>query len=227
MAVPQNSPARRDSFRRAAGTAHQEALPGEPMAEIPRTRASLLLRLRDPRDADAWREFVDLYAPIVYGYARKKGLQDADASDLSQDVLRAVAGAIGRLDYDRRNGAFRNWLFTIVRNKMSNWSESRRIREQASGDTGMHDLLDECPAPDQMQVQWEHEWEQGLITWACEQARRQVSDTTWQAFWRTAVEGQPGKKVAGDLGIHVAAVYNAHSRVLARLKELVQSAQEP
>jgi RNA polymerase sigma-70 factor (ECF subfamily) len=154
-------------------------------------------------------------------------MQDADAADLSQDVLRAVAGAIGRLDYDRRNGAFRNWLFTIVRNKMANWLDSRRIREQPSGDTGTHNLLDSCPAPDELAAQWEHEWEQGLIKWACEQARRQVSDTTWQAFWRTAVEGQSGKQVAGDLGLTVAAVYNAHSRVLARLEELVQSARVP
>jgi hypothetical protein len=124
----------RDSFRRAAGTALQKALPGEPMAEIPRTRASLLLRLRDPQDGNAWREFVDLYAPIVYGYARKKGLQDADAADLSQDVLRAVASAIGRLEYDRQRGAFRNWLFTIVRHKLSSWQQSRQIREQAGGE---------------------------------------------------------------------------------------------
>ena len=74
------------------------------MADIPPTRPSLLLRLRDPRDEAAWRQFVDLYAPLVYGYARKQGLQDADAADLSQEVLCAVAGAVGRLEYDPRAG---------------------------------------------------------------------------------------------------------------------------
>ncbi len=70
------------------------------MAEFPLTRATLLLRLRDPHDEAAWTEFVDLYAPLVYGYARKQGLQDADAADLTQDVLGAIAGAVSRLEYD-------------------------------------------------------------------------------------------------------------------------------
>src|SRR6516162_3852103 len=91
-----------------------------PMAEIPPTRASLLVRLRDAQDQAAWKEFVDLYAPLVYGYVRKQGLQDADAADLSQDVLAAVAGAVGRLNYDPARGSFRNWLFTVVRRKLSN-----------------------------------------------------------------------------------------------------------
>src|SRR3984893_2131903 len=104
------------------------------MAEIPPTRASLLVRLRDPRDESAWKEFVDLYAPLVYGYARKQGLQDADAADLSQEVLGAVAGAVGRLEYDPHRGAFRNWLFTVVRRKLSNWRAARGNRTPGSGD---------------------------------------------------------------------------------------------
>src|SRR5437879_8368291 len=98
------------------------------MAEIPSTRASLLLRLRDPRDEAAWQEFVDLYGPLVYGYARKQGLQDADAADLSQEVLGAVAASVGRLEYDRSRGAFRNWLFTLVRRKLSNRRRAQRTR---------------------------------------------------------------------------------------------------
>src|SRR3954464_229735 len=98
------------------------------MADFPPTRASLLVRLRNRHDEAAWAEFVDLYAPLVYGYARKQGLQDADAADLSQDVLGAVCGAVGRLEYDPRRGAFRNWLFTVVRNKLSNWRRARKNR---------------------------------------------------------------------------------------------------
>src|SRR3974390_3350427 len=88
------------------------------MAEFPPTPASLLVRLRDTRDVSAWAQFVDVYAPLVYGYARKQGLQDADAADLSQEVLGAVAGAVGRLEYDPSRGAFRNWLFTLVRHRL-------------------------------------------------------------------------------------------------------------
>ncbi len=197
------------------------------MADIPPTRASLLVRLRDPRDQAAWTEFVDLYTPLVYGYARKQGLQDADAADLSQDVLGAVAGAVGRLEYDPLRGAFRNWLFTVVRRKLSNWLAAQSNRTRGSGDTATHQLLARCLAPSDMEAEWEAEWQQRLVAWACEQVQMDVSLRTWQAFWRTAIDGQPGKQVAADLGMSLAAVYHARSRVLARLKEMVQSAREP
>src|SRR4051812_33361107 len=195
------------------------------MAEIP-TRASLLVRLRDPRDGAAWRQFVDLYAPLVYGYARKQGLQDADAADLSQEALAAVAGAVGRLEYDPARGSFRNWLFTVVRHKLSNWHRSQKNRTFGSGDTATHRLLEQCPLPQTEDAAWEAEWEQSVFAWACEQVRQGVTDITWQAFWRTAMDGQPTRQVADDLGLTTTAVYLARRRVLARLKELVRSAQE-
>ncbi len=196
------------------------------MAAIPDTRASLLVRLRDSHDEDAWAQFVDLYAPLVYGYARKQGLQDADAADLTQEVLGAIAGAVDRLEYDPRKGAFRNWLFTIVRRKLSNWRVAAERRAQGSGDSATREMLEQCPAPEGVAPDWEFEWEQRLFAWACERARRDVSDIIWQAFWRTAIDGVPGKQVAADLDLSVAAVYLARSRVLARLKGLVQSVQE-
>src|ERR1700757_513792 len=125
------------------------------MAEIPPTRASLLVRLRDPLDEAAWAEFVDLYAPLVYGYLRKQGLQDADAADLSQEVLGAVAGAVGRLDYDPRRGAFRNWLFTIVRRKLWQWRVRQGNQPRGSGDPAVQHLLEECPTPGVLEAQWE------------------------------------------------------------------------
>src|SRR5580700_2400879 len=108
------------------------------MADFPLTRASLLVRLRDPQDEAAWTEFVDLYAPLVYGYARKQGLQDADAADLSQEVLGAVAGAISRLEYDPRRGSFRNWLFTVVRHKLANWRRTQRSRPDGNPDADLN-----------------------------------------------------------------------------------------
>jgi RNA polymerase sigma factor (sigma-70 family) len=199
------------------------------MADIPPTRASLLVRLRDPRDEAAWTQFLDLYGPLIYGFARKQGLQDADASDLSQEVLGDVAGAVGRLEYDPCRGAFRNWLFTIVRRKLSAWRSSQARRLGGSGDTETHRLLEQCPAAEEEEAEakWETEWQQRLFAWACAQAQQHVTEATWHAFWRTAVEGQPCKQVAADLGLTVAAVYLARSRVLARLQELIQSVQEP
>jgi RNA polymerase sigma-70 factor (ECF subfamily) len=193
------------------------------MADIPLTRASLLLRLRDPFDGAAWREFVDLYGPLVYGYARKQGLQDADAADLSQEVLGAVLTGVGRLEYDPARGAFRNWLFTVVRRKLSKWRQGQTNRPCGSGDSATQLLLESCPAPEGLEALWQAEWERRLFVRACEQVRREVSDTSWQAFWQTAVEGQAGKTVAARLGLTIAAVYHARSRILARLKELAQA----
>src|SRR4051794_27022112 len=105
------------------------------MADFPDTRASLLVRLRDPRDETAWVEFVQLYAPLVYAYARKQGLQDADAADLSQDVLVAFVRSVRGLEYDPCRGSFRNYLFTVVRHKLADWRCAGKNRTPGSGDT--------------------------------------------------------------------------------------------
>src|SRR5205085_10392407 len=115
----------------------------EPMTAPPLTRASLLVRLRDPNDADAWTEFVRLYAAVIYGFARKRGLQDADAADLMQEVLRSVAGAVGRLEYDPGRGTFRGWLFTVTRNKVFNFMEGRSRHVQGSGDARVQQRLEQ------------------------------------------------------------------------------------
>src|SRR6516165_2798251 len=148
------------------------------MADIPPTRASLLLRLRDPRDAAAWGEFVDLYAPLVYGYLRKQGLQDADAADLCQDVLGSVAGAVGRLEYDPLRGAFRNWLFTIVRRKLWNWRRRQAHQTHGSGDSGMQQVLEQHPCTNGAESEWEAQWQRQVFAWACAQARPRVADAT-------------------------------------------------
>jgi RNA polymerase sigma-70 factor (ECF subfamily) len=196
------------------------------MPGIPHTRPSLLARLGDRRDEAAWQEFVDLYVPVIYTYARRQGLQDADAFDLSQEVISAVMGAISRLKYDPERGTFRGWLFTIVRRKLANWRRTQK-HPTACGEGQPEQILEECPAPQGNEREWEAEWERQLFAWACEKVRPQVARTSWLAFWRTAIDDQPGKQVAADLGMSVAAVYLARSRIVRRIKELVQSVQEP
>jgi RNA polymerase sigma-70 factor (ECF subfamily) len=169
---------------------------------------------------------VELYAPLIYGYARKHGLQDADALDLSQEVLGAVAGAVGRLEYDPGQGSFRNWLHTVVWRRLSNWRRAQRTRPRGSGDAAIQHLLEQRPAREEQEAEWQAGWDRRVFTWACERVRRDVTEVTWQAFWRTAVDGRPGKEVAASLGLSIAAVYLARSRVVARLKELVRSVQE-
>jgi RNA polymerase sigma-70 factor (ECF subfamily) len=187
------------------------------------TRPSLLVRLRDAGDRAAWGQFVELYAPLVYRFARRRGLQDADAADLTQDVLKAVAGASARLEYDPGRGTFRGWLFTVARNLLNNFLARQRRRPAAEGGTEGQRLLEELPAPiENEEALWQQEYEQRLFDWAAEQIRGDFQETTWQAFWRTAVEGENPRTVAAALALSVGAVYVAKSRVLARLRKLVQ-----
>lgn len=191
------------------------------MADAPTTRPSLLVRLRDARDAEAWRLFVELYGPIVYRFARRHRLQDADAADLTQEVLRGVSGSVGRLDYDPRRGSFRGWLFTLAHRKLYDLLARRRRQEQPGGDSATQMLLDETPARDSEDV-WNQEHERQVFAWAAEQVRGQFTETTWRAFWATAVEGRDATAVAEELHLSVGAVYVAKSRVQARLREQIR-----
>lgn len=196
-----------------------------PVDDSPVTRASLLIRIRDSTNHSAWQEFIQLYGPVVYGFARKRGLQDADAADLMQDVLRSVSSAIGRLDYDRTQGTFRGWLFTITRNKIFSFLSARRIRPQGSGDTTTNKLLDTHPDGDDGSQAWELEYQRRLAAIAMERVKGEFQESTWNAFLLTAVEGQAVPEVARQTGLSAGAIYVAKSRVLARLKEEVEALQ--
>src|ERR1700687_3372875 len=117
------------------------------MTEPPGTRPSLLVRLRDAADADAWRQFVQLYAPLVYRYARNHRLQDADAADLTQEVLRAVHRGIETLEYAPQLGSFRGWLFTLAHHRLCDLLTRRQRQAQGTGGTTADELLREMPAP--------------------------------------------------------------------------------
>jgi RNA polymerase sigma factor (sigma-70 family) len=197
-----------------------------PVDESPLTRASLLVQIRDGSNHAAWQEFVNLYGPVVYGFARKRGLQDADAADLMQDVLRSIASAIGRLDYDRNQGTFRGWLFTITRNKVFNFLSARRIRPQGSGDTAANQMLASVPQDNGDEESWELEYERRIAAVAMERVKGEFQESTWRAFWLTAVEGVAAADAARQVGISAGAVYVAKSRVLARLKEEVESMRQ-
>jgi RNA polymerase sigma factor (sigma-70 family) len=197
------------------------------MPEAPSTRLSLLIRLRDHRDNEAWGRFVEVYAPLMYGYLRKRGLQDADAADLTQACLRQVAAHVGSLEYDPQRGTFRGWLFTIVRNKLNDFRARPLHLYQGSGDSQVQQLLENKIAPEADEAgAWEREYRHRLFGWAAEQVRPLIQEATWQAFWQTAVEGKAGKEVARDLGMTVAAVYVAKGRVMARLRALIREVQE-
>ena len=194
------------------------------MAEPPLTRVTLLTRLRDGKDGDAWREFFDLYGPVVYRFARNRGLQDADAADLMQDVLRSVARNAHRMEYDPKRGTFRGWLYTVTRNKIYNFLSSQKNRPRASGDSDAHERLQAVPAreEDGPDADWEREYQQRLTDRAMDLVKDEFQPATWQAFWGTAVEGKAAGEVGVGLKMSPGAVYVAKSRVLARLREEVR-----
>jgi RNA polymerase sigma factor (sigma-70 family) len=196
------------------------------MQESPATRASLLVRLRDGDDAEAWQEFVHLYAPVIYGFARKRGLQDADAADLMQDVLRSVSRTAPRLEYDPVRGTFRGWLYTVTRNKIFNFLESRSRREQGSGDSAMHKRLEEHAGADGgLSAEWEADYQRAMAVQAMERVKGDFQAATWEAFLQTAVKGQPPAQVAARVGLSVGAIYVAKSRVIARLRQEIERMQ--
>lgn len=186
----------------------------------PETRPSLLVRIRNGADDEAWRLFVDLYGPLVYAFGRRNGLQDADAADLTQDVFQAVAAAVRALDYDPRRGSFRGWLHTVARNRLLDWQRKRHTR--GSGDTAVQALLDGQPAPPEADPDWDREYERRVFAWAAERVKGDFREPTWRAFWLTAVEGRSSDETARALNMSLGAVHVARSRVLARLKETVR-----
>ncbi len=187
------------------------------MSYGPTTRSSLLVRLRDARDEEAWSHFVRVYGPLVYGFARRRGLQDSDSGDVTQEVLRAVVRQAGELGRIHDKGSLRSWLFTITHHKVYDLQKRRQRPGQGSGETGVHAALHEQPAPAEHDA-WEREYRAQLYAWAAARVQAACSAKAWQAFRRTAVEGESAAGVATELGMTVAAVYLAKSRVMARLK---------
>jgi RNA polymerase sigma-70 factor (ECF subfamily) len=195
------------------------------MSEAPSTRASLLVRLRNPQDERAWAEFLAIYAPLVQTLARRSGLQPADSLDLEQEVFHAVAQAIDTYDPDPARGSFRGWLATIARNRLLNGLAARRRQATATGGTSIGQVLasvpDPSPGPDDS-VLFETEYRRRVFHWAAERIRDQFQESTWLAFWRTSVEDRAVADVAAELGLTPGAIYVARSRVLSRLRQTVQ-----
>jgi RNA polymerase sigma-70 factor (ECF subfamily) len=202
------------------------------MTLTPSTRASLLLRLRDSQDHQAWVEFVALYEPAAYRLLRRHGLQDADARDVLQDLLLAVSRSIDRWDPAKERGSFRGWLRRVARNLLVNWLKQRQRRPLAPGGSDWQAMLDGVPAcgsPDDSgpeTAEFDQELRRALFQRAAEQVRGEVQAATWQAFWETGVAGTSPADAARKLGMTVGAVRVAKCRVLARLQAAVKEMEE-
>jgi RNA polymerase sigma-70 factor (ECF subfamily) len=173
------------------------------------TPPSLLERLRRPADPEAWARFVELYTPLLFTFARRFGLHDADAADLVQDILLLLVQKLPEFTYDRQK-SFRAWLRTLMRHKLA--EARRRLRPQPAA------CMPDVAAPDDVEALWEAEYRQRLVGRALQVMQREFQPSTWKACWEHIVSGRPAADVAAELGLSVGAVYAAKFRVLARLR---------
>ena len=190
------------------------------------TRASLIRRLPDAADLLAWDEFAAIYAPLVYRLARRKGLQPADADDLTQEVLTAVSRSVDGWLQKTDRGPFRAWLLRIARNTAINFLTRRKHRPLGTGGSDGHRLIADHTAQDAATDDFDTEYECELFRWASIQVREIVTEKTWQAFWQTTMEDRSIAEVAAELKMSVGSAYIARSRVMARLRQLVLQFQE-
>jgi RNA polymerase sigma-70 factor (ECF subfamily) len=189
------------------------------MGQHPETRPSLIVRLRNAQDADAWGEFVQVYEPVVYRLARQIGLQHADAFDATQEVLLTVVRVVDRWEPDPSKGTFRGWLYRVARNVIVRQLQDRRRGVVGNGGSDVQVLLDQHPAPtDEESRVFELEFRRQVFVWAAGQIRARFRESTWRAFWETHVENRPVSEVAGELALSEGAVYVARCRVVRLLR---------
>jgi RNA polymerase sigma-70 factor, ECF subfamily len=175
------------------------------------TSISLLQRLRQTGDQEAWRRFVHLYTPLLYYWARRTGLAADETSDLVQEVLLVLVQKLPEFTYDPQR-SFRGWLRTITLNK---WRERCRRASLPVDSAGLSDVAD----PGERDAFDEAEYRQHVVKQALQLMQAEFEPTTWRACREYVVSGRPAADVAAELGVSVDVVYGAKSRVLRRLRE--------
>jgi RNA polymerase sigma-70 factor (ECF subfamily) len=179
----------------------------------------LLGRLRrDPANEAAWGEFVDHYGAKIYEWCRTWHLQEADAQDVTQNVLLRLAEKMKEFTYDATR-SFRAWLKTITHHAWSDFLRARQRPGLGSGDSHVLDLLHNAEAREDLDQRLEKEYDRELLEEAIVRVRLRVAPQTWQAFRLTAMEGLSGADAAQQIPMQVAQVFVARRRVQKMLKE--------
>lgn len=196
------------------------------MTEFPETHESLLLQVRSPENREAWDQFTLIYQPVIYRLARHRGLQDADAQDLAQQVLMAVASTIGTWEKTNELVRFRHWLRRVARNAILN-ALSRQPRDRAAGGSSVQELLMEQPNADlESKAQIELEYRREIYLRAARTVRGDIAPETWRAFEVTVIENRSIDEAAVELNKPIGTIYAARSRIMRRLREAVRELEK-
>jgi len=188
-------------------------------ASEPRTSPTLLGRLRQaPADQTAWAEFVERYGRKIYGWCRQWGLQDADAQDVTQIVLARLVDKMRAFAYDPTR-SFRGWLKTLAHHAWSDFISDRSRARPGTGDTGILERLHSVEARDDLARELDEECERELLEQAMVRVRLRVEARTWDAFRLLALDGRSGAEAAAQLGMKVATVFVARSKVQRMIHE--------
>src|SRR5215471_1549847 len=185
------------------------------------TSPTLLGRLgRVPADQAAWGQFAERYGRKIYGWCRQWGLQEADAEDVTQNVLADLARQMRTFEY-QPSGRFRSWLRTVAHRAWCDLLASKKAATTGSGDSAVLGLLYSAEAREDLLRHLDSECQRELLEAAMNQVRQRVESNTWEAFHLTAQEGLAGAETAERLGLQVAAVFKAKSRVQKMIREEV------
>lgn len=187
------------------------------------TCPSLLVRVsRQPADEHAWWQFVERYEPRIRACCVAFSLQPADAEDAAQRILLRLVKSLRTFDYDP-GGSFRSWLGTVCRNALTDFVNERRARD--GDNTADWHVLETAVARESVAREVVEEFDRERLEMALEQVRRIVPGSQWEAFRLTALEGLSGALAAERLGMPVATVYTAKSKVRRLVRKLVSDAE--
>ncbi len=188
------------------------------------TNPSLLARACDG-DEVAWQQLSRLYAPLVYEWARRGGLQASDAADVVQETFLVLTKRLMQFDPSHEGNTFRGWLWTIARNKAADLLRTRQRHPQAPGGDTAHEQFAKIAAAEEPSAFTSNEPPGdpkldriAVLHRALALLRQRFDESTWKAFWRTTVDGCTPEAVAAELGLSRWTVYKARARVLQRLR---------
>jgi RNA polymerase sigma-70 factor (ECF subfamily) len=195
------------------------------------TRTSLLKRLKNWDDQESWKEFFDTYWKMLYSVARRSGLHEAEAEDLVQETIVAVAKKMPEFHYDPAIGSFKSWLMLIIRRriidhfrKRGREAQRRQVPTDSPTSEGGTGVMERIPDPDGNHIDriYEEEWEQHLFHIALDRVKNIADYEEFQVFDCYALKGWPPEQVAKTLNVTISFVYNAKYRLTKLIKEEVR-----